>query len=108
MKEYFTSEHGLAFEIAEWIFDDFVQFRIGTCHGLWGSTETTYDILAVKNEVLGNGHFDDVMEWFEMSCRRDKKDLRFLEVWNHGLKIHLIGKRGFEDAGKDILIKKFR
>lgn len=85
----------------------FRKFRIGTCEGLWAATETTYDILAITNNVPGNGHFEDVLQWFEHSCRRDKRNLRILEVWNKRLKMHLIRKRGFSAIGKDNVIKMF-
>ena len=104
----FVSEHKLKFEVAGWIFPEFMQYRIGTCSGLWRVTDTTYDILAITNHSPGNGHFGDVMEWFENSCRRDNRDLQVLELWNKDLWRHLIEKRGFEDIGDATVIKKFR
>lgn len=92
----FKSTHKLSFEVADWITDDYKQFRIGTMEGLWVSTKETYDILALKNNSKGNGHFQDVFDWFENSCRRDKKDLRILEVDNKRLRKHLVNKRGFK------------
>ena len=71
------------------------------------SSEGSYDILAVNNQEPGNGHFEDVMEWFESSCRRDGYNLRILEVWNSEFKHHLMTKRGFENYEEDNLIKKF-
>lgn len=104
----FKSKHGLDFEVAPWINNDFMRFRIGTCTGVWGSTAKTYDILGVDNSEKGNGHFEDVLEWFENSCRRDKKALRVLEVWNEKLKKRLTGKRGFHVVpGTDHVIKHF-
>ena len=112
MKACITT-HNLDFEAAPWecmgsIDESFTRFRIGTCEGLWTSTGTTFDILAVTNESPGNGHFEDVIEWFTYACKRDQKDLRFLEVWNKALKKHLIGKRGFKPQGNDNLIKPYR
>ena len=104
---HLTTDHDLPFEVAKWILPDFLVYRVGTCHGLWRSTDTSYDILAVTNDNPGNGHFGDVMEWFEFSCRRDGKDLRVLELWNLGLLRHLIEKRGFDIESKDTLIKRF-
>jgi hypothetical protein len=103
----FTSEHKLDFEVAEWITRDFRRFRIGTCEGLWRATSFSYDILAVENTELGNGHFNDVLQWFEHSATRDNRKFRILETWNTRLKHHLIEKRGFIDIGNDNLEKSF-
>lgn len=108
----FRSSHDLYFECAEYdslIIDEYnwIRFRIGTCEGLWCATEKTYNILAITNSSPGNGHFNDVLEWFENSCRRDKKALKFLEVWNKGFKNNLIEKRGFKKNG-DNVIKIFK
>lgn len=98
----FHTIHNLPFEAAPWEADpSFTRFRIGTCHGLWRSTDDSYDILAVANNEPGNGHFEDVLQWFYFSCKRDNKCLRILETWNENLKKHLINKRGFLDIGKD-------
>lgn len=104
-----TTLHNLDFECAEWRYDSrFMMFKVGTCEGLWTSTSMTYDILAIDNSVPGNGHFEDVLQWFEHSCRRDKKNLRFLEIMNIKFKIHLISKRGFVPERKtDNVIKRF-
>jgi hypothetical protein len=101
----FATSHSLDFEIAPWISKDFIQFKIGTCYGLWRSTEDSYDILAIDNKEPGNGHLNDVFEWFEHSCKRDKKVLRVLEVMNKRFEIHLVDKRGF--TGQYNLEKKF-
>lgn len=93
----FQSEHNLDFEVAPWeICGDFQRFKIGTCTGLWCAAENSYCILAVVNESPGNGHFNDVLQWFENSCVRDGKAFVILEVWNEALKEHLITKRGFQ------------
>ena len=104
----FQSTHKLDFECAEYpISPEWIQYRVGTCHGLWTASEGCYDILAVSNQKPGNGHFEDVLEWFEQSCRRDGYNLRILECWNQELKVHLVEKRGFENYEEDNLIKKF-
>ena len=104
----FKSSHDLIFEVAPWVplvdfpaAKEFIRFRVGTCFGIWRSTEDSYDILGITNETPGNGHFEDVLEWFKRSCRRDKKHFRILEVWNKKLKRHLVSKRGFKDIGGD-------
>jgi len=63
----------------------FSRFRIGTCEGLWRSTKTAYEILAVANSHPGNGHFQYVLDWFERSAIRDNQKVRFCELMNKGL-----------------------
>ena len=103
----FQSEHKLDFEVAKWIMGPYMRFRIGTCHGLWGVTKTSYDILVIKNDVKGNGHLDDMFQWFENSCKRDNRDLKILEIWNSKFKTHLINKRGFKLIDEFTAIKIF-
>jgi hypothetical protein len=91
----------LPFESTETFYiDDWLCFRVGTCHGLWRSTDDAYEILAIKNNKQGNGHFDETLQWFESSCRRDGKKLRLYELWNKQLERHLIEKRGFVLKGE--------
>lgn len=108
----FKSTHDLAFETAEWEnphnTQGWIRFRIGTCEGLWRATQTQYQILAVANSDTGNGHFQDVMDWFENSCKRDKKDFAILEVSNPRLKKHLLQKRKFKPHWKDAVVKKHK
>lgn len=108
-----VTKHNLDFEAAPWecmgsIDENFTRFRIGTCEGLWATTDTSFDILAVTNSEPGNGHFEDVLQWFEHACKRDQKDFRILEVWNLSFKKHLLTKRKFKPQGKDNVIKKFK
>lgn len=107
------STHSLAFEVAEdpiseLLGNNFLKFRVGTCGGLYRATDKSYDILAISNESPGNGHLNDVFEWFENSCKRDRKKLRVLEVWNENFKTHLLTKRGFKLESKDNLVKKIK
>ena len=108
MSDTFQSSHGLYFEVAPWLAPMFKRFRIGTCEGLWAVNNESYDILAIDNKEKGNGHLEDVFEWFENSCKRDNRDLRVLEVWNKKFMKHLIEKRGFTDIGGDNVIKYFK
>lgn len=105
----FESTHKLTFEVAyghvHEVEDGWLRFRIGTCAGMWRSVEDAYEILAISNDVPGNGHLSDVFEWFENSCKRDKKNFRIRELWNEEFKKHLIEKRGFVVEGKNDLIK---
>lgn len=103
----FKSEHNLDFEIGTEPFDVWTKFRVGTCHGLYRVKDTFYEILAIANKVPGNGHLRDVWQYFERSCRRDKKGLRIREVWNDGFKNHLIEKQGFKVERTDDLIKSY-
>jgi len=84
------------------------QFKIGTCNGLWGCTDTAYVILAIDNTKRGNGHLTDVFQWFELACKRDNIDLKILQIFNNGFRRHLIEKRGFKIINEHDLIKKFR
>lgn len=91
--------HNLTFEMAESPYDIFgdnhKMFRVGTCEGQWGSTSDSYYILSVVNNKEGNGHLDDVFEWFEHSAKRDNRNLLVLECMNNDFYNHLISKRGF-------------
>lgn len=107
----FTSTHNLDFEIGDWAFSkDWQRFRVGTVTGLFGGDEDCFIILALDNSDPGNGHFTDVLEWFQHSCRRDAKDLKVIELWNKDLKRHLIEEQGFKavEGTVDEVIKKVR
>jgi len=109
-KQYFTSTHNLTFEVAPWEFDigdRFERFRIGTCGGLWRCKDNEYQILAIDNKEKGNGHLEDVFDWFINSCKRDKKSLVILELWNRRFKKHLMEKRGFKQYHINDLILNF-
>lgn len=104
----FKSTNDLPFECRPWVRNpEWMDYRIGTCTGLYSTSMISYDILAVQNSKQGNGHFQDVLDWFENSCRRDGKSLKFLELMNDELKDHLINKRGFLDIGNNNLEKHF-
>lgn len=113
MAKEFKTTHKLPFEVAAspYHFNDDTSwhqmFRVGTCEGQWGFTKNQYFILSVINKNPGNGHFDDVLEWFEHSAKRDNKDLLILHLMNHGFKKHLIAKKGFEEYGTEHCIKRF-
>lgn len=111
----FKSSHNLDFELAPWdcpieipSMHNVSKFRIGTCEGLWGVEGETYVIIAVINNHRGNGHFNDVLEWFENSCKRDGYDLKIVELINKRLIKHLIKKRGFKKIDKDNVFKRFK
>lgn len=101
--------HNLDFEAMPWERDpSMIKFKVGTCHGVYSSGEFIFRIIAVINDKPGNGHLDDVFQWFENSCRRDNKALMMMEFFNDRFKKHCIEKRGFvEVPGKNDLIKTF-
>lgn len=100
--------HNLPFEVAEWREHPAIKlYRVGTCEGQWMATEEAYCIISVVNSSPGNGHLNDVFEWFEMSCKRDGKALIVMELMNERFKKHLLEKRGFADMGRDNVIKIF-
>jgi hypothetical protein len=107
MEEKFKSTNNLDFEVAPWVTSDFIRFRVGTCEGLWRSTNVSYDILAIHNSSPGNGHVQDVFDWFERSCKKEGKKLMVLEIWNNNFKRHLIERRGFTEIGPDNVEKMF-
>jgi hypothetical protein len=59
------------------------------------------------NDRPGNGHLEDMFEWFEHSCKRDNKALVIAEFFNERFKKHCIEKRGFTEIPnkKNNLIK---
>lgn len=104
----FESTNKLDFECAPCAYDkEWTLFRVGTCEGMWRATENSYDILAITNNVKGNGHFNDVLEWFENSCKRDCKSLRVLEIWNKSLYSHLTREKGFKYIDHENVEKTF-
>jgi len=103
----FRTTHNLDFEASYHSLTGCISFRVGTCYGLYDDSGTSYDIIAIFNRTPGNGHFEDVLEWFEASCKRDKRNLRIMEFFNQPFKKHLIEKRGFVPEGENNVIKYF-
>lgn len=93
MTEVFKSTNNLGFEVAHHPL--YMAYRIGTCHGQWGVVNKCYYILSVINNSPGNGHLNDVFEWFEFACKRDNYNLMVLEIVNSQFYLHLITKKGF-------------
>jgi hypothetical protein len=83
------------------------RFKIGTCIGLFGITQEGYEIHSINNIEQGNGHFEDVLEWFEYVCKRDSGSLIFTNVPTERFKKHL-KKRGYKDVGRNDFMKDFR
>ena len=80
----------------------FIAFKVGTCGGLYRLTPESCEILAVENHKPNNGHFTDVLEWFEWACKKMKLPLRIIAFTNEGFKQHLLTKRGFHPFGDDV------
>lgn len=100
--ENFTSKNKLDFETTTTPrIGSFLDFRVGTITGLWISISHCYVILSLINSSPGNGHFDDVLEWFENSCKRDDKNLLILKCMNVAFYRHLLLKRGFMHLDKE-------
>ena len=108
----FVSTHKLEFEVAPFKYNlsnpPFMRFRIGQCSGIYRSNDGNYEILGVHNNTPGNGHFEDVLDWFYMSCKRDKQNLVILELINNRFKKHLIDKRGFVLTNETTAVKFYK
>lgn len=87
---------------------DWQQYKIGTVDGLWCHKNDSYIILTFNNTDKNNGHFTDVMEWFQYSCKRDKINFKILEVMNPDFKNHLQSNWNFVPCGKNDLIKYYK
>ncbi len=104
MEDNFHTTHNLDFEVAESPYPQLIphkMFRIGTCEGQWGNTSDSFYIMSVENNDQGNGHLNDVFEWFEMSAKRSNMNLLVLEFLNERFYEHLINKRGFVALDKE-------
>jgi len=107
-KNAIQTKHNLDFGSRPWERGFGIQvFRIGSCEGQWMCTESAYCIISVINNNPGNGHLDDVFEWFEFACKRDGKALMVLECMNERFKAHLLQKRDFLPARDNDVIKIF-
>ena len=96
MTQEFTSTNNVPFEAMPSTFPGTMYFKVGTCRGMYDYTGDAYRIIAIENDEKNNGNFQDVLDWFENSCKRDGKDLQFVELWNESLSKHLEEKRGFK------------
>jgi len=102
------TKHNLDFLAAPWHRDKRVMaFKVGTCHGQYAFIEGKLSLISVINEVPGNGHLDDVFEWFEYAARVQGVDLVITEFFNDRFKEHCLKKRGFSSYGKNDVIKRF-
>lgn len=93
--------HKLAFEERPWYKNfEWKDFRVGTCGGLYKQNiaNNSINILAIVNSEKHNGHFKDVIEWFEFACKKQGYKLVFLETWNLRLAWNL-RKNGYKMVG---------
>jgi len=101
------TKHKLDFFSAVWERSPlYMRFKVGTITGLWTTTSDAYFIVTISNSCKGNGHLEDVFEWFEYSCTRDKRNLIIVEIMNERFYDHLINKRGFrplDEGGKNVI-----
>jgi hypothetical protein len=90
------TKHNLDFQAAEWKRDKRIMvFKVGTCHGQYYFSKKGIEIVSIKNDNPGNGHLDDVFEWFEYAARTQHKTLFIREFINYRFMNHCIHKRGF-------------
>lgn len=104
----FQSSHKLDFRTSPWknplsVGPLWNEFFIGTCRGQWRESKESYEILSLLNTTPGNGHFDDVLEWFSHLAKGKGKDLLIRQCWNAELKRHLVNKRGFASLGENVI-----
>jgi hypothetical protein len=93
--DFLVAEYPLILQLLREGETPWMRFKVGTCEGLWRAENGNYEILAIDNKELNNGHFQDTMEWFENSCKREGYGLKFLSILNKRFMRHLVEKRGF-------------
>lgn len=106
MDKAFTTTNKLDFLQSSAVDTNIFRFKVGTCHGLFYQTEEAVCLLAVINNKIGNGHFTDVLEWFEFSAKRQGLYFDVVDVMNMRLRKHLMEKKGFVCIAPNHLRKK--
>lgn len=103
------TKHNLDFEAVPWPRNPFIiVFRVGTCHGQYDMDDKQLRLISVINESQGNGHLEDVFEWFEYASKVNELDFIICEFFNERFKRHCIEKRGFRELpGTNDLIKSY-
>ena len=114
-RDTFKSTNNLEFLHRPWLIANVLlpeskvyEYKIGTVRGLYRfDDKNKYLIInSVINDNPGNGHFKDLIEWFEFSCRNCKYDLVFEEILNSRLK-DILTHYGFEILDNNKMIKKY-
>ena len=59
------------------------------------------------NDKPGNGHLEDVFQWFENSCKREGINFVILEFNNKDFYKHLMDKKEFKTLDGKNVIKVF-
>lgn len=76
----------------------FHNFLFGTLNGLYRTTADTMEILAVENELKGNGHFRLFLQHLHGTYRR----IAFKKIMNEELSLRLF-KCGYKESGNDMI-----
>jgi hypothetical protein len=101
--------HKLDFEACPWpISPDQTAYRIGTCHGIYYFSDEGINLIVIHNDNPGNGHLEDVFEWFEYACRAQGCDLYIRSFFNKRFKKHCIEERGFQSINDVDVVKRFK
>lgn len=98
-KGTFKSTHALKFRSAAHLIGGvdtgMNKFEIGTVHGLWNASTLSIDIFACINNEPGNGHLDDVFEWFFAIAKEKGLPVRVTNVSSPTFREQLIEKWKF-------------
>lgn len=70
-------------------------------------TKDGLEIISIINNEKGNGHLEDVFEWFEYAARTQKLKLWIRAFMNDRFKKHCIEKRGFKASGDEDVVKEY-
>lgn len=115
MIEEFKSTHNLNFLSRPWGLGLIIspeigmnEFKIGDIHGLYRfDNKNKYLIInSVINDNPGNGHFSDLIEWFEYSSKIHKYDLVFEEIFSVKL-TNILYHYKFEKLDNRRMIKRY-
>lgn len=108
MKNAVDTKHHLNFEATPWPRDNRIMaYRVGTCHGQYSFMDGSLVLISIVNESPGNGHLEDVFEWFEYAAKAQRIPLVIAEFFNYRFKKHCIEKRGFLEYAKANGVIKF-
>jgi hypothetical protein len=86
--------------------DDVYRFFVGTCNGIFDVNAEGVNIIGITNENPGNGHVDDVFEWFEYAAAGADTRLWVREIYNQRFKQRCLTKRGFIQSSNPMDIYK--